>query len=453
MINMKRKNYYLLFLMLITFVQSTISQNNDWQKYVEPIEKYVTKDYKKMYRKAGGNLTHPFLVPGIAYSDQLWDWDSYYASIAIRQILTNNKDKKELEKFEQYEKGCVLNFLKNTSIDGWMPIVIQKGKITGELMSGFKKPENLYSENMHKPMLAQQTAYLLNAHKDTDWLKEEFSKLQFYISNYITYRRNEATGLYIWTTDHYIGVDNDPSTFFRPPGSSASIYLNSFMYKELLAMVYLADKLGYPERVTYYKKEADTLLKAIQEHCWDERDESFYSVDVNLMPIEKGKWKLHSGAPREYDCLIQRIDYWTNFLPLWAGIATPEQAKVMVEKHLLDEKRFNAPYGIRTLSKMEKMYNLKASGNPSNWQGPIWGISNYLVWRGLVNYGFDRDAKELAIKTIMLFGKDLEKNNTLHEYYAPDTGKPIVHPEFQNWNFLVLNMIAWLQGDEVVSGF
>ncbi|MHB1105037.1 MAG: MGH1-like glycoside hydrolase domain-containing protein [Lutibacter sp.] len=450
---MKKSSYYILYILLVAFVQPAMSQNNDWHKFIKPIEEYVTKDYKKMYREAGGNIKHPFLVPGMAYSDQLWDWDSYYASIAIRQILTNKKDKKELEIFEQYEKGCVLNFLDKTSIDGWIPIVIQKGEITGELMSGFKKPKDLYSENMHKPMLAQQTAYLLKTYKDTDWLKEEFSKLQFFIGNYITYRRNEATGLYVWTTDHYIGVDNDPSTFFRPPGSSASIYLNSFMYKELLAMVYLADKLGYSERVTYYKKEADNLLQAIQEHCWDERDESFYSVDVNLMPVEKDKWVLHSGSPREYDCLIQRIDYWTNFLPLWAGIATPEQAKVIVEKHLLDENRFNAPYGIRTLSKMEKMYNLKASGNPSNWQGPIWGISNYLVWRGLVNYGFDEEAKEIAIKTIVLFGKDLEESNTLHEYYDPETGKPILHPEFQNWNFLVLNMIAWLEGGEVVSGF
>lgn len=434
-------------------VQPAMSQNDDWKKFLEPIEEYVTKDYKKMYREAGGNLTYPFLVPGVTYSDQLWDWDSYYASIAIRQILTSNKNKSKIKEFKKYEKGCVLNFLENVGIDGWVPIVIQKDAVYSELMRGFIKPKDLYSENMHKPMLAQHTAFLVKTYEDTDWMKESFSKLQFYIENYRMYRRNVPTGLYFWTTDHYIGVDNDPSTFYRPPGSSASIYLNSFMYKELLAMEYLADKLGMPERVAYYKKEAETLHQAIQELCWDERDESFYSVDINLMPIQKENWGLHSGSPREYDGLIQRIDYWTNFLPLWAGIATPEQAKVIVEKHLLDKKRFNAPYGIRTLSKMEKMYNLKASGNPSNWQGPIWGISNYLVWRGLVNYGFDKEAKEIAIKTITLFGKDLEENNTLHENYDPDTGKPILHPEFQNWNFLVLNMMAWLEGKEVISGF
>jgi len=442
-------NVIVFFFAVAVFGQSS----NEYKKYIKPLKEYVSKDYKKMYREAGGNLKYPFLVPGIAYGKSLWDWDSYYATIAIRQILTNNKDKGELKTFEKYEKGCVLNFLQRTGADGWTPILITQKEIKSGLGKGLNKPANIYKENMHKPMLAQHAAFLVQNYENTDWLKDKFSKLQFYMRNYMVYRRDEATGLYFWTTDHYIGVDNDPSTFYRPPRSSASIYLNSFMYKELLAMVYLADKLGYPERASYYQKAADDLLKAIQENCWDERDESFYSADLNLMPVEKEKWQLHSGAPRQYNCLIQRIDYWTNFLPLWAGIATPEQAKKIVKKHLLDESRFNAPYGIRTLSKKEKMYNLRASGNPSNWQGPIWGVSNYLVWRGLVNYGFDKEAKELAIKTIMLFGKDLEENNTLHEYYAPDTGKPIIHPEFQNWNFLVLNMITWLEGGEVVKGF
>ena len=103
-------------------------------------------------------------------------------------------------------------------------------------------------------------------------------------------------------------------------------------------------------------------------------------------------------------------------------------------------------YGIRSLSRLEKMYNLRASNNPSNWLGPVWGMSNYLVFRGLVKYGFDDDARELAEKTVRLFGRDLETSGALHEYYHPDTGEPIMTKGFQNWNFLVLNMIAWLNG-------
>jgi hypothetical protein len=39
-----------------------------------------------------------------------------------------------------------------------------------------------------------------------------------------------------------------------------------------------------------------------------------------------------------------------------------------------------------------------------------------------VYYKFDAVAKQLAGKTILLYGHDFEKNGALHEYYEPDTG-------------------------------
>lgn len=99
------------------------------------------------------------------------------------------------------------------------------------------------------------------------------------------------------------------------------------------------------------------------------------------------------------------------------------------------------------------MYSLKASGNPSNWWGPIWGISNYLTYRGLWRYGFKKEATELAYKTIMLFVNDFKKEGALHEYYDPDTGAPIINKGFQNWNYLVLNMIDQLTGNKTIEEF
>ncbi|HTX01434.1 MAG TPA: hypothetical protein VMD59_21800, partial [Acidimicrobiales bacterium] len=72
-------------------------------------------------------------------------------------------------------------------------------------------------------------------------------------------------------------------------------------------------------------------------------------------------------------------------------------------------------------------------------------------FRGLVRYGFEDDARELAEKTVALFGRDLEASGGLHELYHPDSGDPIMTRGFQNWNFLVLNMIAWLEGRAVVT--
>jgi putative isomerase len=76
-----------------------------------------------------------------------------------------------------------------------------------------------------------------------------------------------------------------------------------------------------------------------------------------------------------------------------------------------------------------------------------------MVFRGLVKYGFEDDARTLAEKTILLFARDLEVNGCLHEFYNPDTGEPIMTKNFQNWNFLVLNMIAYVEGRPVVAEF
>lgn len=425
-----------------------------WGKYDAIIRKYLYKDYKKMYREKGGNFKYPFLTPGSSYSDQLWDWDSYFSDVALRQILLDHGTIKDSKKAVKYERGNVFNFLYKTGIDGWVPIVIQRDTIYKELMKGFLKPKDIYKENMHKPVLAQQVAFLVQMNNgNAEWFRNDFAKLQFFINNYRSHDRNRATGLYFWQTDHYIGVDTDPATFYRPPRSSASIFLNSFMYKELKAMVYLSKRLGFAVRALEYERDADELKQAIQKYCWDPRDGSFYSVDLDLLPINNQSWKLQSGSPRDYNSLIQRIDFWTNFLPMWAGIATPEQAKRIVKEHYENVKTFNAPFGVRTLSKMEKMYSLRASGNPSNWDGPIWGISNYLVWRGLVKYGYNKEAKKLAEKTVVLFGRDLQKTGTLHEYYDPENGEPILHPNFQDWNYLVLNMLDWLEHKPVISEF
>ena len=99
------------------------------------------------------------------------------------------------------------------------------------------------------------------------------------------------------------------------------------------------------------------------------------------------------------------------------------------------------------------MYAIKNSGNPSCWLGPIWGIANYMVFRGLLKYGYVEEAKTLAEKTVALFEKDLAETGVIHEYYDPESGAPIRNPGFQSWNLLSINMLAWLNGEKAVEEF
>ncbi len=419
-------------------------------RFIALLRTRLAEDYRGMFRPAGGSLPHPFLTPGSEqYPDVLWDWDCWLSNIALRQILLETGDPERNAEAGEHEKGCVLNFLevarRRPQPDGWIPIQIHR--------DGCEEPADIYAQNMHKPCLAQHAAFLVRENGgDAEWLRNHVYPLQCFLNNYRNHHRHEC-GLYFWQDDRAIGVDNDPCTFGRPPRSSGSIFLNALMHRELLSLAYLLERLGLDDVARQYHADANELKDAVQEHCWDERDGFFYSVDLNLSPIHLRRWKLHAGQVRDWPCLIQRIGVWSGFLPLWAGIATPEQAERVARQHYQNPETFGAAFGVRTLSRMEKMYNVRGSGNPSSWLGPVWGVSNYLTFRGLVRYGLDETARDLAEKTIRLFGRDIGRFGALHEYYQPDNGEPILNRGFQNWNYLVLNMCAWLEGRPYISEF
>lgn len=442
------------------FAELPMRTPNNIEKYKKICRDNIHREMRGMYREPGGALKYPFLAPGSnQYLDMLWDWDSWLSNIALRQILTECGSEADKQEALRYEQGCVLNSLRYGGMDGWIPIWIERDAPSRAKMLENRNP---WKNNMHKPTLAQHAAFITqNMGGDAEWLREDFHKLQAFVNKYWNFHRDRATGLIYWETDEAIGVDNDPATFYRPNASSGSIFLNALMYKELLAMAYLAECLNMDEIADRHKAQALQLQLDIREHCWDPRDRFYYSVDLNLLPVEKpdiqsvkpGELFLHVGQPRDYDCLIQRFSGWSGWMAVWAGIATREEVEEMVTRHYYNSEELYCPAGVRTLSPLEKMYNVSASGNPSSWQGPVWINVNYLVFRGLVLYGFEAEARELAEKTVLLLGRDFERFGALHEYYLPDNGEPVLNKGFQNWNFLVLNMIAWLDGRPVVTEF
>ncbi len=410
------------------------------ERYISLLKEFILQNCRQMIREPSHILKYPYTVPSSPdspyYSMTLWDWDSWFISVVMGQVELDTGEK---GKFFEYEAGCVRNFLDHTGEDGVVPILISDQGIMRRNLPG-KDP---LSENMHKPMLVQQAALLVQRSGDASWIKPLMEKLGCFLNRYLTSHVHQETGLAYWQSDFAVGVDNDPSVFYRPDKSCGSIYLNSLLYRELLAYGFLWEMLGNVKEANVWRGKASKLAQAIQAHCWDERDGTFYSADLNLRPVDPNDW-LHQGAPRTWNSLLMRVDCWSSFLPLWAGFASQTQADRMLERYR-DTRTFNSRFGVRTLSQLEKMYSLGASNNPSNWLGPIWGVSNYMVFRGLLKYGFYEDARELAEKTVRLFGQDLEKAGSLHEFYHPDNGEPIMTHGFQNWNFLVLNMIAYLE--------
>jgi putative isomerase len=419
------------------------------ERWKRLLEEHILGNSAQMMREPGETLTHPYIVPSSPdsplYSDALWDWDSWFTSVVLGQVEADLDAK---GRFLQYEQGSILNFLDATDADGVMPIQLRPGST---LLHGDPSRAGGFRQNMHKPVVAQHAALISQRQGSAEWMRPHLPVLDAFLRRYLESHIHQPTGLAYWQSDFAVGVDNDPSIYYRPDGSTASIYLNCLLYREFLAYGSMLEELGDLQAALVWRGHAQDLAAAIDTYLWDERDGTYYSADIDLREIDPEDW-LHRGAPRRWSSVLQRIDNWSSFLPLWAGFPTQDRADRMVER-LRDPRTFSSNYGIRSLSKLEKMYDLRATNNPSNWLGPIWGVTNYLVFRGLQKYGYADDARELAEKTVALFGQDLETTGTLHEYYHPDNGEPIVTRGFQNWNYLVLNMIAFLDGRVMVTEY
>ena len=156
----------------------------------------------------------------------------------------------------------------------------------------------------------------------------------------------------------------------------------------------------------------------VQRKMWSEPDGMFLNIDART-----GKF-VH-------------IKSWTSFTPLWAGIAMPEQAQRTITSHLLNPKEFWAPCGIRTLAADEPGYD----PDHGYWRGPIWVVSNYQIMHGLMNYGFAKEARELAGKTVTMLVNDYATTGGMNECYTPETGKPTAGGHFLSWNLLAEHMI------------
>lgn len=419
--------------------------------YCGVLKEYISVSASTMVRGPSGRLSHPYVVPSSQgsrlYSDTLWDWDSWLTSVALGQV---ELDQGKRGAFFDAEAGSLRNFLECCGDDGVVPILLFPDE------REFSRPpvdeSDPFSQNMHKPVLAQATAMLVQRRGgECEWAADLVAPMRRFLDRYLTSHTDASTGLAYWQSDFAVGVDNDPSVFYRPDQSCASIYLNSLLYRELLAFGFLQEALGDMDESIRWRRRAQRLATAVNRYCWDRRDETYYSVDLALRPVDESDW-LHHGAPRDWPCLLLRIDSWSSFLPLWAGVASEAQAASMVRR-LQDKRTFWANYGVRTLSALEQQYSLTPSNNPSCWLGPIWVVSNYLVFSGLIKYGYRTEAQALAQRTVILLARDVETSGGMHEYYNPDTGEPIITAGFENWNLLVLVMVAFLEGRPMSTEF
>ena len=186
----------------------------------------------------------------------------------------------------------------------------------------------------------------------------------------------------------------DPSFRFGPFSGAthhyAPVCLNSLLYRYERDLGHFAHLLVNPRDALHWERAAKTRAAAMQRYLWRSKEGVFADFDFT-----------HAKA--------SNYAYITSLYPLWAGVATREQAAPMVAK----------------LNLFERAGGLSMSTFKSGmqWDEPFgWAPTNWLVVAGLGAFGFREDARRIAQKFDATVDAGFAKDGTIREKFNMVSG-------------------------------
>lgn len=338
--------------------------------------------------------TNDYLLTGYDYL-QFYDWDLYFENI---YALYNGES--------HFCFSNLNHFFKLQKRDGFIK------RSFGSKNYGWNHP--------FKPFIAQTVLLGCNARQDYSYANKHFEQIEKYLQSYYKRYDFDKNELCCWKNADASGMDNQNSRVLRN-GHGEGVDLNCYLYREYEALAILAEKIERTEKAELFKRQAEKIKTAINTYLWDEKTGFYYD-----RYDKTGELHLVKGI--------------SGFMPLWAGIATEEQAERLVKEHLRNPKEFASPYPIPALSMDSPAYKQFGTQPPNglcNWNGTLWIPTNYMVFHGLIDYGYMEEAKQIALKT---FEAVFFQNNNTREYYNAVTGEGYGRNPFYGWSALAYYM-------------
>ncbi len=181
----------------------------------------------------------------------------------------------------------------------------------------------------------------------------------------------------------------DISFRFGPYGAAthhfAPVCLNSLLYKTEKDLEQMSAALGRREESEKWRQRAEQRKSNMQKYLWDSERGLFFDYD-----FEKQTRSTY--------------EYVTTFYPLWAGIATPEQARSVMQ-HV---DKFEQPGGL-VMSPYE---------TGGQWDFPYaWAPNQLMAIEGMRRAGFNEDANRLSYKFLSMVMENFRRDGTIREKY------------------------------------
>jgi alpha,alpha-trehalase len=165
----------------------------------------------------------------------------------------------------------------------------------------------------------------------------------------------------------------------------APVCLNSLLYKTERDLARIAEMLGRNEDRAGWLKRAEDRKERIEKYLWDRERGLFFDYDF----VKQGR---------------SSYEYATTLYPLWAGLATPEQARAVVG----NLGRFEQPGGLVMSSRQTGV----------QWDYPYaWAPIELLAVEGLRRYGFTADANHISQEFLSMVAGNFRCDGTIREKY------------------------------------
>lgn len=332
----------------------------------------------------------------------LYDWDQYFEAIV------------------QIYMGWPAEYIKNG-----VTIFLDHQKESGLIARSVPSRKSNEAEHV-KPFLAQITLLVFDNYDDTQWFSNDyFNKMKLYLDFWLNDMDINKNGLSEWMSAPHSGMDNQHERAgWWLDRISESVDLNSYLVRETRAFARIAEIMGKKEIAKEYLSIAEERAQTIRNLLWDEEDGFFYDLYISN--------NIHGIKKRETGKAI-KVKSVAGFSPFWAGIATKEQARELVHNHLMNPNEFWTNYPIPALSKSEPGYTEQRilSDLGCSWRANTWIPTNYMIYHGLKNYGYNELATLVAVRTHQLINKAGDR-----EYYTSDTGTGCGLDPFWGWSLL-----------------
>ncbi|AIQ57834.1 MGH1-like glycoside hydrolase domain-containing protein [Paenibacillus borealis] len=251
---------------------------------------------------------------------------------------------------------------------------------------------------------------------DKDRLKRVFPVLVGY-HKWLREFRTWRDGSY-WSSGWGCGMDNQPrlEKMYHVGFSHGHMVWSDTCFQQLLSaklILSMSDEIGRRHEVPEFEEEIKYLSDFVNSTLWDEKSSYYYDL-----------WKNNE------------LNHVKSIGGYWALLAdvVPESKKEGFISHLTNEKEFNRPHPIPSLSADHPEYREDAG----YWRGGVWAPMNYMVLKGLSKSGYNALAHDIGVRHLEAVVKVYEDTGTLWENYSAEKALPGVpaKPDFVGWTGL-----------------